>query len=123
MKEMILSQLTSNSPTVRVVFATVAIGMGVDIPSIREIIHVGPPSSVQQYLQETGRAGRDGLACKAVLYYNNRDISKIRHVGEDMRSYCKIEDQCLRSFLLRYLQYGEPSHNLGHHCCSFCSMQ
>lgn len=124
MKEMILCQLTSSSPTVQVVFATVAIGMGVDIPSIREIIHVGPPSSVQQYFQETGRAGRDGLASKAVLYYNNRDISKNRHVGEDMRSYCRIEDQCLRSFLLKYLQCGEPSHEyLGHRCCSFCSMQ
>ena len=124
MKEMILRDLTSRSPgTVRVIFATVAIGMGVDIPSIREIIHVGPPSSVQQYFQETGRAGRDGLPSKAVLYYNNRDISKNRHVGEDMRAYCQIEDHCLRSFLLNYLQCGKPnSPNIGHHCRSLCSM-
>lgn len=123
MKEMILSQLTSNSPTVRVVFATVAIGMGVDIPSIREIIHVGPPSSVQQYFQETGRAGRDRLPSKAVLHYNNRDISKNRHVGDDMRTYCQIEDKCLRIFLLKYLQCGKSnSQNIGHLCCSFCSM-
>ncbi|CAB4009118.1 Hypothetical predicted protein [Paramuricea clavata] len=50
--------------------------MGVDIPCIREIIYAGPPASIQQYFQETGRDGRDGLQSKAVLYYNNRDIGK-----------------------------------------------
>ncbi len=49
MKEMILAHLTSEFSTIRVVFATVAIGMGVEIPGIREVIHVGPPASVQQY--------------------------------------------------------------------------
>jgi len=46
--------MTLESSIIRIVFATVAIGMGVDIPHIREIIHIGPPSSVQQYFQETG---------------------------------------------------------------------
>ena len=55
MKEMILAQMTSESSIIRIVFATVAIGMGVDIPNIREVIHIGPPSSVQQYFQETGQ--------------------------------------------------------------------
>lgn len=122
MKEMILAQLTSECSTTRVIFATVAIGMGVDIPGIREIIHVGPPSSVQQYFQETGRAGRDGLPSKAILYYNNRDIAKNRHIGPDMQSYCKIEDQCLRKFLLDYLQCGKLCPMIGHSCCSFCSL-
>jgi superfamily II DNA helicase RecQ len=82
MKEMILAQLTSKFSTIRVVFATVAIGMGVDIPGIRKIIHVGSLGSVQQYCQETGRARRDGLPSKVVLYYNNRDIGKNRHIGQ-----------------------------------------
>ena len=122
MKEMILAQMTSESSIIRIVFATVAIGMGVDIPHIREVIHIGPPSSVQQYFQETGRAGRDGLSSKALLYYNNRDIAKNRHVGEDMRTYCKLEHQCLRKFLIEYLQCGKLCTNLGHDCCSFCLM-
>ena len=60
MKEQVLRELSADKSKVRVVFATVAMGMDVDIPSIRRVIHVGPPRSVREYLQETGRAGRDG---------------------------------------------------------------
>ena len=56
MKDSILKELSSPSYTVRVVFATVAMGMGMDIPSIRNIIHVGPPRTIREYIQETGRA-------------------------------------------------------------------
>ena len=56
MKEEILRQLCSRRSIVRVVFATVAIGMGEDIPDIRQVIHVGPPHTVKAYFQETGRA-------------------------------------------------------------------
>ena len=56
MKEQILRQLCSGTSTVRVIFATVAMGMGVEIPSIRNVIHIGPPCSVKAYFQETGRA-------------------------------------------------------------------
>ena len=45
---------------VRVIFATVAMGMGVDIPSIRHVIHVGPPRTIRDYFQETGQARQDG---------------------------------------------------------------
>ena len=45
---------------VRVIFATVAMGMGVDIPSIRHVIHVGPPRTIREYFQETGQAGMAG---------------------------------------------------------------
>ena len=121
MKEMIMQQLKSKCSTVRIVFATVAIGMGVDILSIRVVIHVGPPSSIQMYFQETGRAGRDGLPSKAILYYNNRDIARNRHIGSDMTSFCKIEDQCLRKFLLDYLQCGKQMNPIiAHNCCSTC---
>ncbi len=60
MKKRILKQLCSGKGVIRVVFATIDIGMGVDIPDIRHVIHVGPPNSVKAYVQETGGAGRDG---------------------------------------------------------------
>lgn len=124
MKEEILQQLTctSSNSTVRVVFATVAMGMGVDIPAIRHIIHIGPPRTIQQFFQETGRAGRDGKPSRAVLYYNNRDIAKNK-VGlqESVRNYCMSEDTCLRVQLLQFLDVDAPkSLNPQHDCCSIC---
>ena len=44
----------------RVLFCTIAFGMGINIPNIRRVIHNGPPAKVDQYIQETGRGGRDG---------------------------------------------------------------
>ena len=45
---------------VQVIFVTVAMGMGVNIPSIRHAIHMGPPRTIREYFQETGQAGQDG---------------------------------------------------------------
>ena len=125
MKDEILKQLCSGRSTIRVVFATVAIGMGVDIPDIRQVIHVGPPSTVKAYFQETGRAGRDGKHSSAHLHYNNRDIGKNR-VGmqDDMRDYCSSDKICLRKLLLKSLDYEqdefvEPLHL----CCGVCEKE
>lgn len=96
MKELTLKELSSPTSTIRVVFATVALGMGVDIPSIRNIIHVGPPRTIREYFQETGWAGRDGKQSLAVLYYNNRDIAKNREgMSDDIRQFCRLEDSWL----------------------------
>ena len=52
--------------------ATSAFGLGVDIPDIRRIIHWGLPSTKEEYVQETGRAGRDGEDAHAILYEGKR---------------------------------------------------
>lgn len=120
MKDSILKELSSPSSTVRVVFATVAMGMGVDILSIRNIIHVGPPRTIREYIQETGRAGRDGKQSFAVLYYNNRDIAKNKEgMSDEIRQFCRLEASCLRKFLLNSLDATSPK-CIGHLCCSFC---
>jgi superfamily II DNA helicase RecQ len=104
MKEEILKQLCSGESVLHVVFATVAIGMGVDIPDIREVIHIGPPSTVKAYFQETGRAGRDGKPSTALLYYNNRDVA-MNQVGmqDDMCAFCTSNN--IRKLLLESLEY------------------
>ena len=97
MKDEILKQLCSANSKLKVAFATLALGMGVSIPNIRCVIHFGVPGSVRQYYQEIGRAGRDYKPARAILYYNNRDISSNRKgVGDDIRLYCRKNDECLR---------------------------
>ena len=108
MKDQILKELSSPNSKVRVIFATVAMGIGVDIPSIRHVIHFGPLCTIREYLQETGRAGRDGKPSTAILYYNNMDIAKNKEgMSDDIRSYCRLESGCLRKFLLRCLDADE----------------
>ena len=65
-KDMILSRFSVQS-SLRIVIATVAFGMGIDCADITQIVHLGPPDDVEGYIQETGRAGRDGQSSLAVL--------------------------------------------------------
>lgn len=124
MKDVILKQLCSADCTVRVIFATVALGMGVNIPNVRYVIHFGVPGSVRQYFQEIGRAGRDGKPATTVLYYNNRDIDSNRKgIDDDIRLYCRLNDGCLRKYILTTMDANKQdiiSVLPGHMCCSYC---
>ena len=104
---------------IRVLFATTALGMGVNVPHVSKIIHIDPPSSLETYMQEIGRAGRSGRKSSAVMYYNNSDIAKNKdNIDDSIREYCTSATICLRKILLNYFGFETVKQE---ECCVICN--
>ena len=77
----------------RVLVATNAFGMGIDLPDIRLIVHFQTPGSVEAYYQEAGRAGRDGEPARCLLFFGRADLAMQRRLSERSASSAAIDQR------------------------------
>lgn len=118
MRDEVLAEFRRKDTVLRLIIASSAFGLGVDIPDIARIINWGLPNTLENLVQETGRAGRDGSQAKAILYFRNTGKKATKGVKE----YVVNTSVCRRYLLFKdfiFCNYKEAV--IPCCCCDLCT--
>ncbi|XP_048763913.1 probable ATP-dependent DNA helicase RecS [Ostrea edulis] len=118
-KENIKQDMQDENGKIRVLIATSAAGMGVNFKGVNNVIHFGPPKDMDSFVQQLGRAGRDGSqTAMALLLYNSRQC---KNLDDDMKKYIDNSDKCRRQVMLSAYNYDPAENRVKHLCCDICN--
>ena len=125
-KDVILKSLLVPDGVVRVVFVTVALGMGINLRDVNTVIHYGAPQSLEDYFQESGRGGRSGGNAISTIFWKPVDcpVRKTPTTLRDhelitVRRYVENVTVCRRKWLLDYFDVQVDAQ--ASRCCDNCS--
>lgn len=118
-KNHVLDQFGDNSKSLRILIATIAYGMGVNCKGVTRVIHFGPSKSIEAYMQESGRCGRNGEQSDALLLYNGINV---KAADSDIKSYINATT-CRRELLMKHfgVKTSNSENPTGHMCCDICA--
>ena len=116
-KDLILENISEANGHIRILICTIAFGMGINFKCVHRVIHFGPLVDVESYVQECGRAGRDGQKSICVLLHNSLLSS---HCSDDMKVYLSSE-KCRRMEILKLLPGKHTATVKGCECCEICA--
>lgn len=119
-KKEIKEDMERSEGKIRILIASSAAVMGVSYKAVNNVVNYGPPKDMDNFLQQIGRAGRDGTSSKSLLLYHGRQC---RNIDTDMADYISNKENCRRQSLPSCFNASPSNTTLKHACCDVCSLK